>query len=219
MMDIISLVVESILAILALIIAIIQLIGENRVRAEEKREEEKITIEKKEIGEQVAKIKEMQQLTTNIKNFRSEMDKLGGKTKNNPVDVMEFFDKMVDGYEEDFRAIESRLQDLYRYLIKNEEKFPMAHGYGRYITDMRKILNYDEVLRQRRINGYDHSRMLVHLTLKEIWEKYDGQVSPELARRMGEQVEIMMQALEPYYDHADSIETLLNELDIKYGKK
>lgn len=219
MMDIISLIVESILAILALIIAIIQLIGENRVRAEEKREEEKLAKEKADIGKLVANIKEMQLLTVNIKNFKSEMDGLSRNTHNNPVDVMKIFDKAVDGYEKDFRGIESRLQDLYSYLIKNEENFPMAHGYGRYITDMRKILNFDDVLRQRRINGYDRSRIAVHRTINEIFEKYDGQVPPELARFMGEQTEIMMQALEPYYDHADSIETLLNELDIKYGDR
>ena len=135
---------------------------------------------------------------------------------NNPVEVIDIFTKAVDGYEEDFKLIEDRLRALYCYLIKNEENFPMAHGYGRYIEDMREILNFDGVLRQRRINGYDHAIITLISTVNEIYEKYNGQVSPELALRMGKQVEIMMQALEPYYKHAEVIELLLNELDIKY---
>ena len=218
-MDILSLIVDSVLAILALIIAIIQLLGEKRARKEERMEEENREKEKEIIGKILEQSEKVELLANGIRDFKDKIDGLTKKTDNDPVAVMRLFDEAVDGYDNNFNEVKEYLTVLYIELLRNEERFPMAHGYGRYISELRKILDIDALQRARRIKGYDHARLSIHRMLQDCWENNDGILSQETALMIGQQTEKMILSLEPYFEHADAINALLFELKTKYEKR
>ena len=131
---------------------------------------------------------------------------------------MRLFDTMINDYAAEFEEISPILTDLYDLLLQNEERFPMSHGYGRYISELKEILDFDSVERARRCNGYDRLRLDNQAILTEIIN--NGGAFPMEARlAVGQNVEGMMQALEPYYVHSRKIHDILFELKCKYARK
>ncbi|MBQ1171971.1 MAG: hypothetical protein IIX48_05160 [Lachnospiraceae bacterium] len=217
-MDILSLVIETVLAVLALIIAIIQLLGEKRARKEERIEQDNREKEKEIIGKILEQSEKAELFAKNIKDFKGKIDRLCKNTDNNPVVVMRLFDEAVTGYDENFNEVKEYLNTLYIELLRNEERFPMAYGYGRYISELRKFLDIDSLQRARRIKGYDHARISIQKMLQDCWENNDGNLDQQTALMIGQQTEQMILALEPYFEHADSINALLFELKTKYER-
>lgn len=215
-MEILSLVIESVLAILALIIAVIQLIGESRDRREENKEKINREKEKVAIGSILMNAKEAAKLSDKIDSFSNTMSELSKSTGNDPSRVIPMFDKMIEDYEANFFQIKPYLEDLYKKLIENEEMFPMAYGYGKYIHELRDILNIDYLRRARRNAGYDEARIRVHILLMKCFKEQGGKLDNETALEIGRNTEHMIRALEPYYRHAETIKAILLELNTKY---
>ena len=95
-------------------------------------------------------------------------------------------------------------------------RFNRDHGYGRYIVEIRELLDLDAVVRERRRNGYDAARIQIHQTLKQVWDN-GGNLDRDTAMKLGAMTERMVQALEPYYRHAEKLDTVLYELQAKYA--
>lgn len=153
--DVLSLTIESLLAVLAIIITIIQWFGEIRARKEELKEEENRTKEKESIGRILNEVMKAKTMVDSIIEFKNSLDMLSQQQDNDPGDILNMINGALNKYEYDFKEIEPSFEKLYVELIENEERFPMAHGYGRYINDLRRIINFEDVKRQRRNNGYD----------------------------------------------------------------
>ncbi|MBR6211115.1 MAG: hypothetical protein IKQ81_08185 [Clostridiales bacterium] len=215
-MEVLSLVIESVLAILALIIAVIQLIGESRDRREEKKEKANREKEKVAIGAILRNAQEAAKLSDKITSFSDTMSELSKSTGNDPSRVIPMFDKMIEDYEANFFQIKPYLEDLYKKLVENEEMFPMAYGYGKYIQELRDILNIEYLRRARRNGGYDAARIRVHHLLVKCFKEQGGKLDPETALEIGHNTEHMIRALEPYYRQAETIKAILFELNTKY---
>ena len=215
-MDIISLVVQSLLAVLALIIAIFQWNAEKRAAEEEKKEQEDRRQEKQVIQQLLQKVSDAEECSRTMTRFRTEMSALSRRSDNDPQTVMDLFDEMIRKYEESFREIAPTLREIYEALLKNEERFPMSNGYSRYILDLREILHYDALERERRNNDYDSLRARFHQTIAAAYEN-DGVLSMDERLELGSMVERMIRGLEPYYRHTERIAAVLYELKAKYG--
>lgn len=218
-MEVLDMVIESVLALLALVIAVFQWNGERRVRKAEEAEERRRAEEKRVIGELLENAKSAEQCTQTIVSFKEKTDSVSERTDNDPLKVFKLFDQALEDYERAFEDVKPFLTRLYTVLLENEERFPMANGYGRYIHELREILNLDAVQRRRRINGYDHARLTAHMTLVKVWNEQGGKMDSETRQLLGKLTEKMVQALEPYYQHADRIGALLFELSAKYHNK
>ena len=215
--ELISVFAESVLAFFALVVAIIQVNGERRTQKEEIREREKREEEKRTIDIILKEAKKAESCKEVMANFRGFIDGISRRSDSDPQSVMDLFDQALEDYENKFQEIKPSLEKLYEELLINEEKFPMAYGYGRYITEVSAILDFDAVLRERRMLGYDSARMQVHQILTDVWNE-GGELDPDSAQAVGELTEHMVQALEPYYKHAQRINTLLFELGTKYSR-
>jgi len=217
-MDVISLLVESILAILALVIAVFQFIDEVRARKEDEKEKAKLEQEKKLIEMIVTVMKDAQDTVDYMKDFRKNIDEMMMRNDNNPVDTFNFFNNAINGYEEKFKQAEDKvLRRIYVWLLKNEEKFPMAHGYGRYIEDLRTILNFEKIKREKFLNGYDNIYMMSYRLIDNCINKKGGKISSEDAAQLGQLFFELNKSAEPYYRHADMIASVIEELSIKYN--
>ncbi len=210
---------EIILAVLGTVIAVFQFIGERRISREERKEQLNRENEKKTIEQILKSTKEADELVSDLNGFKAKIDMLSHTTKNDPQETVELFDKAIDEYEENFKSIESKLRRLYEELLMNEERFPMAYGYGRYIQELRGILNFDELLRSRRIAGYDKHRVNFYYILKDCVENKGGKVDMQVSAQLAHEMEEMVHAMEPYFKHAESISSLLEELKIKYENR
>ena len=208
--------IEILLALLGLVIAYYQFRAERRAAKEEQLEQEKRRQEREDIGRILEKARAVESCIATMQKFKSELSAAFRSTDNDPNRIMEIFDQMPDAYEQSFRQVAPTLRNLYNTLLANEERFPMSHGYGRYIVEIRELLDYDAVLRERRRNGYDATRIQVYQTLKQVWDN-GGKVDRETAMELGTMTERMLQALEPYYRHAEKLETVLYELQAKYA--
>ncbi len=208
--------VEIIIALLGLVIAYFQWNGEKRAAKEEKKEEARRKEEKAIIQKLLKRVSDAEQCSRTMSQFRSDISAASRRTDNDPNQIMSLFDKTIEQYEGSFRTAVPILKDIYDELLKNEERFPMSHGYGRYIIELREILDYDAVERERRRNGYDSLRLQAHQTLTEVWNN-GGAMNRETALKLGSMTEKMVQALEPYYRHAQRISAVLYELKGKYN--
>lgn len=218
-MEALSMVIEIALAFLALVIAALQWNGELRSRRAEEKEEQRRSEEKRVIAELLTNAGNAEQCTQTIMAFRENIESLSRRSDNDPQRLMDMFDKTLEDYEDAFQVAKPFLTQLYTVLLENEERFPMANGYGRYIDELRQILNLEAVKRWRRINGYDQARITAHTTLVKVWNERGGKLDSETALFLGELTEKMVQGLEPYYAHAEQISALLFELSAKYRSK
>lgn len=215
--DIISLIVESVLAILALAIAAIQFIGEVRAHKEEEKEKAKLLQEKNLIEMIVSYMTEAQNTVDYMRGFRQSIEERMCRNDNNPDDTFKFFNDSVNEYEEKFKhAEETVLRPIYIWLLKNEDKFPMAHGYGRYIEDLRTILNFEDVKRAKFLNGYDNLIVASYRILQNCYKK-GGKISEEEGAQLGQLFFELQKTIVPYYKHADLIAAVIDELSIKYN--
>ena len=208
--------IEILLALLGLIIAYYQFRAERRAAKEEQLEQEKRRQEREDIGRILEKVRTVESCSATMQKFKSEITAASKNTNNDPNQVTAMFDQMLNQYEQSFRQVAPTLRGLYNTLLANEERFPMSHGYGRYIVEIRELLDFDAVLRERRRNGYDATRIQIHQTLKQVWDN-GGNLDRETALKLGSMTERMVQALEPYYRHAEKLDTVLYELQAKYA--
>jgi len=220
-MELISLIVESILAILALIIAVLQLIGESRTRKEELKEKERQEQKKEVMRTVLENARDAEKFSACILDFKSTIDTLSQRQDNHPVVVLNMFDA-IDEYEDSFNKAKPSLISLYDALLANEEKFPMAYGYGRYIEGLRQVLNFDALVRERKRNGYDKARLDIQEMLQQKIRENNNDptcvpFTMDLRLYLGQQVSVMVRALEPYYAHAELIRSILYELGAKYA--
>ena len=219
--DLISLIVDSLLAIAALVIAVIQWIGEIRERKAAADEEKKRNDEKAQVKDILNKINDI-----DFDIMDKAVDRIysiaGVARKENqgqdPSEVIKIIDDALDAYEECFKANKKNLEELYMILLRNEDRFPMAHGYGRYIEDLREILNYDGLIRKRRIAGYDYARVQYYYVQMHVMHEKGGIVDASASEQLAKLLEMMMQGLEPVLCHADKINSLLDELHCKYDQ-
>ena len=152
-MGIIEFLANITLALGALIIAILQWREELRAIKAEKQEEAAREHEKATMQTILTEILKVEECTKCISSFTSTMSTLSKRNDNNPIDIMRLFDTMINDYAAEFEEISPILTDLYDLLLQNEERFPMSHGYGRYISELKEILDFDAVERARRCNG------------------------------------------------------------------
>lgn len=207
---------EIFLAMVATIIAFFQWRDQLRYAKEEKKEAAKREEEKRIMQTIVLEISEIEKCTDKINEFKNIMSELSKRNDSSPNYVMQIFDETMEQYENSFKEIFPHLERLYNELLLNEERFPMSHGYGRYIADIRTILDFDLVKRQRRNNNYDKLRIEIHRLMLEAWKNNDGYLTPEVRLTIGEKTEQMVRALEPYYCHATQINSVLYELKTRY---
>lgn len=218
-MELTSLIIDTVLAVLALIIAFFQFVGEKRAQKEEKAEEKKRADEQKTISGFVTKLKEIEPMLNKLYEFDNVINNLAKTDNNQPADVIKIIDAAVEQYEKDFIVVKPTLESIYNEMVKYEDKFPMAHGYGRYIIDFRTILNFEGLLRLRRKAGYDKARIEYYNILRSLYEHRD---MPDDMRRtkflnLGKETEKMIVALhEVYFSHADLIRAVVSELETKY---
>ena len=216
-MEIFEFVINFLMAFAALIIAFFQWKAEIRKSNEEAKELKRLEDEKRTVQGIVEQILKIEECSKSILEFKSKMDEFAKSKNSNPNEVMATFDKMLEEYTDIFKKIEPHLKSLYKELLTNEEKFPMSHGYGRHITDLRAILDFDAVERKRRTNNYDRLRIEVHMRLSEVY-KNGGRLTPEICLENGQKTELMFRPLEQYYEHSYRIQTILYELKVKYTK-
>ena len=207
--------VNVVLALAALVIAIFQWKEERRFAKEEKEEQQARAEEKLIVEEIVRQIGQIERCSEGILRFQEAMEQSARRQDNDPDAVAALFDQMLEQYEKDFQTVSPMLQLLYEELLQNEERFPMSHGYGRYIVELRAILDFRTVVRQRRNNDYDSMRIRFHQILTRAWNE-GGTITPEYATELGHLTEQMIRSLEPYYKHAQTIAVLVHELKIKY---
>ena len=217
-MGIIEFLANITLALGALIIAILQWREELRAIKAEKQEEAAREHEKATMQTIVTEILEVEECTKCISVLTSTLSQYSMHGNANPIEVLQLFDAMTDNYTAEFEEISPVLTELYDLLLQNEEKFPMSHGYGRYISELKEILDFDAVLRERRRNGYDTARYDMQNILIDLINK-GGDIPMEVRMILGQKVEDMVQALEPYYVHSRKIHDILFELKCKYARK
>lgn len=92
----------------------------------------------------------------------------------------------------------------------------MAHGYGRYIEDLRTILNFEDVKREKFLNGYDNLIVASYRILQNCYKK-GGKISEEEGAQLGQLFFELQKTIVPYYKHADLIAAVIDELSIKYN--
>ena len=160
-MELFEFIINLLVALAALVIAFFQWKAEIRKSNEEAKELSRLEDEKRTVQGIVEQILKSEECSTSILEFKSKMDAFADSKNSNPNEVMATFDKMLEEYTTIFKKIEPYLKSLYKELLANEEKFPMSHGYGRHITDLRAILDFDAVERKRRNNNYDRLRIEV----------------------------------------------------------
>ncbi len=216
-MTVLEFVIEVTLAVAALVIAILQWKEERRISKEEKNENVLRAKEKSIVNEIVNQIDEIEKCSDYILSFAEKMAELSRKKDTSPDVAIKLFDDLIEQYTEHFNNIAPRFNLLYIELLKNEERFPMSYGYNRYIVEIREILDLDAVERERRINNYDACRIRFHEILVNAWEN-GGYLSPETRLELGQLAEKMIRALEPYFRHAQKINTVLFELSVKYKR-
>ena len=208
-------VIDLVLAALGLIIAYFQWSAERRAAAEERKEQEDRKEEKVIIRSLLSRVAEAEKTRGSLKRMHEELS----TPHTDPNEITGIFDEAIERYESNFQTVRPLLKSIYDELLKNEERFPMSHGYGRYITELREILNYDAVVRERRILGYDAARIQTHEILMDAWNNRGGQLREQDRAELGSLAETMVQTLEPYYHHADRIGSVLYELQAKYRAK
>lgn len=216
-MGILEFIINLLVALAALFIAFFQWKEEIRKSKEEENEERRREEEKRTVQGIVEEVLKIEECSKSILDFRTKMDKFADSKNSDPNKVMATFDTMLEEYTAIFKEIEPHLKRLYKELLANEEKFPMSHGYGRHISDLREILDFDAVERKRRNNNYDRLRIEIYLQLTEVYKK-GGKLTPQLRADFGQKTEQMFRALEPYYEHSHRIQTILYELKVKYTK-
>ena len=216
-MELFEFIINLLVALAALVIAFFQWKAEIRKSNEEAKELSRLEDEKRTVQGIVEQILKIEECSTCILEIKAKMDAFADSKNSNPNEVMATFDKMLEEYTTIFKKIEPYLKSLYKELLANEEKFPMSHGYGRHITDLRAILDFDAVERKRRNNNYDRLRIEVYVQLSEVY-KNGGKLTPQICAEFGQKTEQMFRALEPYYEHSHQIQSILYELKVKYTK-
>ncbi len=215
-----SVTLDIILAVAALIIAYIQLRGDQRERKAEADEEARREEEKKQVASILDDLDKLEKCRDVIKNSLKNIDDIANKT-GEPMVTLNSLNKAIIEYEDVFEKNRDILRKLYNALLTNEEKFPMAHGYGRYIEDLRFILNYDAVIRRRRKQGYDRQCIEYIRLYKQFSEDFESisKDKDKLADFSGQFADLlykMMDSLEPMFEHGDRMSAVIDELNAKY---
>lgn len=220
--DVVGVVISIVLAIIGTIIAYRQLKGEQRVRDELKKEEEKRAEEKESIKGIMQSLDEASKCEELLDDFKKKIYKNSKRKDNDPGEFANSIDDLISEHKKIFDSFTKPLNNLYSALIVNEDRFPMAHGYGRYIEDLRVILNYDLLRRQLKMAGYDrlmsqfaeiHNYLFTHQEFLEKDEFQNGLL------KLGELADPIFNSLSPLFDHAEKISDVINELKIKYKQK
>ena len=206
--EIVSLVIESLLALAAVIIAAIQLIGEIRERKAGHAEEEKRDKEKIKVREIVDTLEPLNRWKDEVVSSLSERLKESKSAYQKPEDTRNNLTYCIDKYKRVFIANMPGLEKVYRILLENEDSFPMSHGYSRYIDDLRDILNLESVTRKMEIAGYYQFCEKLEMIIEE-------SNSPENSEYQ-ELMDSLPRILEPIFEHSDRLSAVLRELSIKY---
>ncbi len=220
--DAVGVVISVAIAIIGTMIADRQLKGEQREREEKKREDEKRAEEKRSIAEIMKSLEEASKCERELDSFINEIYQKSHSKTNSPDEFVTAFANMLDKYEELFSSIKAPLADLYAALIINEDRFPMAHGYGRYIEDLRIILDFDRLRREVKNAGYDHA-MYKFVELNNNLAAQQATLSPskldEGKLALGELANVILESFDPLREHSERISAVIRELKIKYGSK
>ncbi len=193
--------INTVIAIAAFALAVLQYINERRQR-------EKAKAEQEQIHQNVLLIKQIAELTT-FTEFTEIAKKYKMITGSKNIDTQSII--QANNYIKEvsiaYKKCIKKLTPLYEKMVVNEEKFSLSYGYGRYIDAFREFITNQEDLIQL-VNNI----IIMNCCLQNL--AHDENEQEQYLNLYCENRKIV----EKLYPNVIKIEALIAEIRIKYGE-
>lgn len=189
-----------ILAVIGSVIAIVQIIGEIREKKKTKREERRVDEEREIIRTLAICNQELVSTINSLNKYNDSVKSLDGST-----DGLQRFTDSMHRFIEDYNKLMEYVNNIYRKMLQNEERFSMSYGFSRYINVFRVFVQSKKILINTAMAREDFYKYI---------ESHRESSNPEelvkYANCINSQINILMGYLKEILPYSE-------EIELKYG--
>lgn len=180
-MDYLGLILDTSLAVIGTIIAIIQLKNERRERRNAKKEQERIDSNRKVIAEVVSSAKQCEKTIGLLSEFSNEWVRIAGlDDATNKQDALQLVTERVKNLIEEYYKLLGEVTSIYTLLLINEENTSLSCGFERYIGVFREFLQTKMMLLEL---NERHGELIQYLNeLKRKQDRLDNKSADYVAK-------------------------------------
>lgn len=198
-------VTNIVIAVLGLLIAIIQIISEMREKRKDKKEEKKMNDEKNILIRLAKTNTELLSTIDEFNNFYKAVE-IVNTPEADATEKLQIYINAVAGCINKYVDFINQVYVIYRIMLRNEERFSMSYGFGRYIDAYRGFLQSRDIVR------YAHSS---YDELCEFIKGYNANPDPI---GLAEHCDKVLQYMNRLKDALMFIVPYAEELNLKYSE-